>query len=86
MPATNDDHNTNKKLWKSMEAYKVDSILVIDIAYHYHILAPEWLTFRETAELITLLYKQALCIVSRLQNGEVSEWLKEHAWKVCKRL
>ena len=20
------------------------------------------------------------------KNGEVSEWLKEHAWKVCKRL
>jgi hypothetical protein len=21
-----------------------------------------------------------------LRHGEVSEWLKEHAWKVCKRL
>ena len=20
------------------------------------------------------------------RNGEVSEWLKEHAWKVCKRV
>jgi hypothetical protein len=50
MPATNDDHSTNKKLRKSVKAYKVDSIFIIDIAYHYHILAPERLTFREIAQ------------------------------------
>ena len=49
MPATNDDYSTNKKLRKPVKAYKVDSIFIIDIAYHYHILAPEPLTFREIA-------------------------------------
>jgi hypothetical protein len=50
VPAVNDYDSTNKILRKSVEAYKVDNIFIIDIAYHYHILAPEWLTFRQTAE------------------------------------
>ena len=40
VPTANNYDGSNKTLGQSVEAKKVDSIFVIDIAYHYHILAP----------------------------------------------
>ena len=33
-----------------------------------------------------ILLIKAICITLNTPFGEVSEWLKEHAWKVCIRL
>ena len=40
MPTANNYDSTNKALGKSVKAYEVNNIFIIDIAYHYHILAP----------------------------------------------
>lgn len=40
---------------------------------------------RDAGQLESAVPKTAGCR-NRDRNGEVSEWLKEHAWKVCKRL
>ena len=54
----------------------------------------DWLFPRQTRGFTEIIldpvrlnpYSSApLQCIARQQNGEVSEWLKEHAWKVCIR-
>src|SRR3954470_21833049 len=48
-----------------------------------------WTTARESGLVLNVVTCGVVRYSARplfLRRGEVSEWLKEHAWKVCKRL